>query len=247
MTADHKNHFRLTNFEGPLDLLLFLIKKNEVSIYDIPIAQITSQYLDFLEKESFSDIEKSSDFCLMAATLVYIKSRMLLPVDIDLDDELEDPRKELVEHLIEYQKYKKLTELIQQPQDEWIIEREKAQRSLPFDRDEPMWQKIEIWDLASTFSELMSNLIPDQIIDLYEEVSVNEKLTLIHEKILMQEEFPFTDIITRPNSLMDIVCAFIALLELVRSRVIAVYQNQLFGDILIRACVVKEIEHAVAD
>ncbi len=236
MPSDQKKDYQLNDFEGPLDLLLFLIKKNEVNIYDIPIAHITAQFLEFMRSSANRDLEDISEFYLMASTLLYIKSRMLLPVEIDLEDELEDPRQELVDRLIEYQKYKKLSELMSQKESEnqWIIEREKAQRNLPFDNAEPMWQEMEVWDLLTTFSKLMKGLTPERIIDLYEEVSVNEKLTLIRELLQDREEFPFTDIIIRPDSIMDIICAFLAILESVKFKVIKVFQNAMFGDIMIR-------------
>jgi segregation and condensation protein A len=104
--------FKLDQFEGPLDLLLFLIKKNDVNIYDIPIAEITEQYIQFIELATHISLEDLTDFYHLASTLIYIKSKMLLPIELDLDEELEDPRKELVAKLIEYQKFKKLTALM---------------------------------------------------------------------------------------------------------------------------------------
>jgi segregation and condensation protein A len=236
LSSEQKQQYQLQDFEGPLDLLLFLIKKNEVNIYDIPISHITTQFLEFMRAGESADLENISEFYLMASTLLYIKSRMLLPVEIDLDDELEDPRQELVERLIEYQKYKKLSELMMEKESEnqWIIEREKAQRNLPFDNQEPMWHEMEVWDLLTTFSKLMKGLTPERIIDLYEEVSVNEKLTLIRELLETRREFPFTDIIVRPDSIMDIICAFLAILESVKFKIIRIYQNNLFGDIMVR-------------
>ena len=109
MDIDAAATFRVNDFEGPLDLLLFLIKKNEVNIYDIPIASITEQYLAYLDYSVSGDLASLTDFYALAATLLYIKSRMLLPVEIAVDDEdIDDPRKELVDKLIEYQKFKKL-------------------------------------------------------------------------------------------------------------------------------------------
>ena len=249
MREVHQNQFHLEKFDGPLDLLLFLIKKNEVSIYDISIAQITAQYLDFMNSNMISDIDSACEFYLMAATLIYIKSKVLLPIEINLDDEIDDPWQELVEQLIEYQKYKKLTTLMieKKPQDEWIIEREPEQRNLPFDNSGAVWQEVDVWELLTAFSRIMSNLVPERIIDLYEEVSINEKLTLIREKIQTSGEFPFTEIVVRPDSTMDIICAFLALLELVKSRFVKIYQHQLFGDILIRARITEGGEGAVAN
>ena len=110
--------FRLQLFEGPLDLLLFLIKKNEVNIYDIPVAEITEQYLEYLTYATKLDLENLTEFHVMAANLLYIKSRMLLPVEIEADDDIEDPRQELVDKLIEYQKFKKLSELMEEKERE---------------------------------------------------------------------------------------------------------------------------------
>jgi segregation and condensation protein A len=173
----------------------------------------------------------------MATTLLYIKSRMLLPVEeSDDDEEWEDPRKELVDKLIEYQKYKKLTELMseQEQQAEWTLERRKKQPTLPFPEDEELWQQIDVWDLLQTFANIMSTLSPQRILDLYEEVSVNEKLSLIEEYLETRGEFLFTDLIVKPDSAMDVVCAFLALLEAVKAKRIRIYQNKLFGDIRIR-------------
>ncbi|AEF85112.1 ScpA/B protein [Treponema primitia ZAS-2] len=231
--AVHK--FRLKEFEGPLDLLLFLIKKNEVNLYDIPIAQITEQYLEYLHFANTLDLEDLTEFHAMAASLLYIKSRMLLPVELDLDDDADDPRQELVDKLIEYQKFKKLSELMEEKEKEaeWVMERKKLQRALPFVEDE-LWEKVDIWALVKTFSSLMSNVPSERIIDLYEEVSINEKTTLITEFLEQKGECNFTDLIVRNGSMMDIVCAFLAMLEAVKFRMITVYQNRMFGDILIR-------------
>ncbi len=231
------HRFKLDDFEGPLDLLLFLIKRSEINIYDIPISQITDQYLKFLEYSTRVDLENITEFYLLASTLLYIKSRMLLPVDVDLDEELGDPRQELVEKLIEYQKYKKLTELMREKEEEseWVVERVQKQRTLDFLEEEELWQELDVWDLLQTFSQLIGNLTPERVLDLYEEVSISEKITLIAELVSDRKEFKFTDLIVRPNSVMDVVCAFLAVLEQVRVRRIIILQNRMFGDIRIRA------------
>jgi segregation and condensation protein A len=228
-------NFKLNEFEGPLDLLLFLIRKNEINIYDIPVAQITEQYLEYLRRSNALDLEEASEFQIMAATLLYIKSRTLLPVEMEKDDDQADPRQELVERLIEYQKFKKLSELMEEKEreTEWIIERRKLQRTLPF-TEESLWEKMDIWDLLKTFSTLMSNLPGERIIDLYEEVSINEKITLLSELLETRGECSFTDLVVRRGSVMDRVCAFLAILEAVKTRMITVFQNRMFGDILIR-------------
>jgi segregation and condensation protein A len=229
--------FRLKDFEGPLDLLLFLIKKNEVSVYDIPVASITEQYLGYLDGDAGVDLDDLTEFYAMAATLLYIKSRMLLPLDVNLDDELEDPRRELIEKLIEYQKFKRLSELMERKEMEveWTVERKRMQRPLPFAEETELWDEIDVWDLLRSFSSLVTNLSSERIMDLYEEVSINEKTTLIRELLESKGSFSFTDLITRPQSTMDIVCAFLALLEAVKYRIITIYQHRLFGDIMIRS------------
>ena len=129
-----KNDFSLPQFEGPLALLLHLINKNEVNIYDIPISEITEQFLEYLDYVISPDLDNLVDFYAMAADLIYIKSRMLLPISEDdmEQEEIEDPRAELVEKLIEYQKYKKLTSLMEEKEEEteWFFERKKMQVSL---------------------------------------------------------------------------------------------------------------------
>jgi segregation and condensation protein A len=226
--------FKLQEFEGPLDLLLFLIRKNEINIYDIPIAQITEQYLQYLARAPELDLDEVSDFHAIAATLLLIKSRMLLPTEAEFEDE-EDPRQELVEKLIEYQKFKKLSGLMEEREREaeWMIERKRLQRALPFTEDE-LWEKADIWDLLKTFTGLMRHLPGERIIDLYEEVTVNEKITLLSELLENRGECRFTDLVVRNGSIMDIVCAFLALLESVKVRMVQVFQNRMFGDILIR-------------
>jgi segregation and condensation protein A len=231
-----KPSFKLEKFEGPLDLLLFLIKKSEVNIYDIPIAQITEQYIEYLSYATKIDLENITEFYILASTLLYIKSRMLLPIETDLDDEIDDPRTELVEMLIEYQKYKKLSELMEEKEKEaeWVIERKQAQSILPFPESD-FWEEAQVWDLFKIFSSMISSLSSERIIDLYEEVTINEKITLIRELLESQGEFVFTDLIKRGGSILEIVCSFLAILEMAKSRQILVYQNKLFGDIRIKA------------
>jgi segregation and condensation protein A len=239
--TERSRHFHIGQFDGPLDLLLFLIKKNEINIYDIPISQITEQYLEYLKLAVKIDLENITEFYLLAATLLYIKSRMLLPVEVDLSEEFEDPRRELVEKLIEYQRIRKLSEMMgeKERETEWIIERKNRQRVLPF-TDEELWTQIEVWDLLKTFSTIMSGLSAERIIDLYEEVSINEKISLINELLEEKKEFLFTDLIVRPDSIMDIVCAFLAILESVKAKRIGIFQNKLFGDIRIAAAETRQ-------
>jgi segregation and condensation protein A len=227
--------FRLKEFEGPLDLLLFLIKQNRVNLYDIPVAEITEQYIQYIRLSEKLEIDELSDFHVMAATLLYIKSRMLLPVEFDEGDEIEDPRRELVDQLIEYQKFKKLSELMEEKEREaeWVVERKKLQRVLPFDDDETLWKQADVWELLNTFSSLMPHLSGERVMDLREEVSINEKMALMTELVEQKGECSFTDLLVRKGSIMDIVCAFLAILEAVKFRLVTIYQHKLFGDIRI--------------
>ncbi len=234
---NHEGHrFHVGGFEGPLDLLLFLIRKNEINIYDIPIALITEQYMEYLKTLSTPELDDLTEFYLMAATLLHIKSRMLLPVPDDQLEDWEDPRKELIDKLIEHQKYRQLSEQLEKTYDqaEWSIERRKQERYLPFSEADN-WEEISVWDLLKCFSGIMKGLTPEAIINLYEEISINEKMALINEFLESKKQFNFFDIITKPDSPLDVVCAFLALLEMVKTKKVVVLQNKLFGDILIQA------------
>ncbi|MCL2229655.1 MAG: segregation/condensation protein A [Treponema sp.] len=232
-TKPDPRSFKLSEFEGPLDLLLYMIRKNEINIYDIPIAQITEQYIGYIRSIETMDLEDLTAFHTMAATLLYIKSRTLLPVEMD-DEFGEDPRAELVDRLIEYQKYKKLSELMvdKEKENEWLIERKRLQHNLPFS-DDDIWEKVDIWDLVKTFSSLTVNIPAERIIDLYEEITVNEKTALLFEYLENKGECRFTELIKRAGAL-DVVCAFLAVLEAAKMRLIIIFQHRLFGDILIR-------------
>lgn len=228
--------FKVGQFEEPLDLLLYLIKKNEINIYDIPIAEITEQYLDYLDYAVSIDLDNLTDFYSLAADLLLIKSRMLLPVEVDFDDEeLEDPRQELVDKLIEYQKFKKISELMEQKEEEneWSLERKKIQRILPFE-DEDLWEKVDSWDLYKVFSNLISSFSAEKILDMREDITINEKMTLMNEFFENKGECLFTDLIVRQGSLLDVVCAFMAILEAVKFKLAVIYQNRMFGDIKIK-------------
>lgn len=235
-----KRRFAVGEFEGPLDLLWFLIHKSEINIYDIPIAQITEQYLEYLDYAVQTDLGDLSEFYKWAAMLLNMKSKMLLPVEITYDDEeVEDPRQELVDKLIEYQKFKKLSELMEEKEEsaEWSFERSKIQRVLPFDERESDWEQIDTWDLLQQMQKLFKSMVSqysnEKILNMYEEISVNEKITLMNELFEKKNECMFTDLITREGNEMDIVCAFMAILEAVKFKMITIFQNKLFGDIKI--------------
>jgi len=242
VATEEKKAYRVGEFEGPLDLLWSLIRESKVNIYDIPIAQITEQYLEYLDYAIQTDLGDLSEFYSWAAKLIYIKSKMLLPVDVSFeDDDEEDPRQELVDKLIEYQKFKKLSSLMEEQEDnsEWNFERKKIQRVLPFEEAEEMWEEIDTWELLqqmqSLFKNMMGQYSNEKILNMYEEISVNEKITLMNEILEDRKECMFTELLTRPGNEMDIICAFMAILEAVKFKMIRILQNKLFGDIKICA------------
>lgn len=240
-TGETKRRFSAGEFEGPLDLLWSLIRENKINIYDIPVAQITDQFLDYLDYAVELDLQDLSEFYVMAAKLAHIKSRMLLPVEVSYEDDegMEDPREELVEQLIEYQKFKKLSTLMeeQEEQSEWSFERKKIERFLPFQDDEDQWEKMDAWallqDMQKTFRNL-TNVNPDErILNMNEDITTSEKIALMNELLDEKGECMFTDLITRRGSELDVVCAFMALLEAVKNHLAEIYQNRMFGDIKI--------------
>jgi segregation and condensation protein A len=228
--------FRINDFEGPLDLLLYMTRKNEVNICDIPIADITEQYLDYLRDAETMDLDDISEFHAMAATLLLIKSRTLLPVEMEDDEDMPDLRQELVEQLIEYQRFKKLSELMEEKEDggEWALERRKLQHNLPFN-DEELWEKIDIWSLLKSFTVLVRNVGREQVINLFEEITVNEKTALLLELLEKNGECRLSDLVVRTQSVMDIVCALLAILEAVKIKMIVILQHRMFGDIVIKS------------
>ncbi len=238
-----KRKFRVgERFDGPLDLLWSLIHEHEINIYDIPLAEITDQFLDYLDYAVELNLQDLSDFYLWAAKLVEIKSRMLLPVEVKYEDgeSMEDPRDELVEQLIEYQRFKKLSNLMeeQEEQSEWSFERKKIERYLPFENDEKLWEKVDPWSLLQDMQKIfrtLTNINPDEgIFNMNEdEITTNEKIALMTELLEKNGECMFTDLITRHGNKLDVICAFMALLEAVKNKLADIFQNRMFGDIKI--------------
>ncbi len=227
--------YSISQFEGPLDLLLHLIDKAQVSIYSIPIAEITDQFMEYLNMASRVDLDDLTEFYLMASHLLLIKSNMLIPHE-DTEEEIwDEDRQELVEQLLEYQKFKKYSALLSEAEesDSLLFYRKKSQFMLPFG-DEQLWKEVNVWDLLKTFSSLLSTVTHDKIFNVYEEVSVKQKLTLMNELFEYQETISFIDLIVHEDSRIDIICAFLAVLEAVKFRMIIIEQHALFGDIQLR-------------
>lgn len=228
--------FKTPAFEGPLDLLLFLIQKSKINIYDIPIALITEQFLEYLHasKDNY-DLNSISDFYKMAADLLYIKSRMLLPVDIDFDDEYDDPRQDLVERLLEYQKFRRYADLLESGiiQGDLFIERKKSSFMIPFE-DQDLFENVNVLQLLETYSNIMAKISPTKIFNVYEEVTVNEKLALMNEMFETVESITIEDIIIHLNQPLHIICSFLAILEACKYKMITIEQAIPFDTIIIR-------------
>ncbi len=233
--------FSTKTFEGPLELLLSLVRENKINIYDIPIAEITEQFLDYLDYAVELNLQDLSDFYAMAAKLVHIKSLMLLPVEVKYEDgeSMEDPREELVQQLIEYQRFKKLSVLMEEQEEqlEWSFDRKKIERVLPFEDDDSQWEKVDTWALLQDMQKIFRNITnvtgDERILNMSEDITPNEKIALMNELLDRKGECMFTDLITRKGNELDVVCAFMAILEAVKLKLADILQNKMFGDIKI--------------
>jgi len=233
-------NFRLDQYEGPLDLLLDLIRKQQINIYDIPIARITSQYLEFMNKAMELDIELSSDFVYMSATLIHIKSRMLLPKDPELEKIApeEDPRKELVDRLIEHERFKNAAEMLQQKRvvEEAIWSNPRIEEFLA--EDEGPALAVTIFDLVKTFQTVLERAKsrPSFQIDR-EDVSVPDMIRYLHhqiERVRKQGAISATALFESQRSRRAMICLFLAILELVKRQAVELTQGEAFGDIGLR-------------
>jgi len=224
---------RLDFFEGPLDLLLFLIRKKKINIHDIPIALITREYLTYLEQEQHINLEREAEFLLMAAILIYIKSQMLLPREKDYELE-EDPRQPLVSQLLDYERIKKISQLLRT--------REEAQSKLwsrknpPFSLSPPEEQidleEISIFDLAEKFFTLLK-MKEGQSVTLPEgkKFSLEEKIREILISLKKAQFLDFEEYFYSQSSLEEALISFFALLELIKRKVVIALQDNLFQPI----------------
>ncbi len=225
-------NIKLEAFEGPLALLMHLIEKSQIDIYNIPIAKVTEQYLDYLKTMEEFNIEVASEFLVMAATLLQIKSRMLLPRPVVTEataDEI-DPRQELVERLIEYRKYKQIAQLLNQLGDE----RDKYTFRLPqeFAKQFPLPEGLCLDDLLKAFAALWESTVPDFAVIAPEQVSVKDKMRDIMTLLRSNNgSLEFHKTIIRTGSRSEFIAAFLALLELIRLKQIVIYQEKQFSPI----------------
>ncbi len=228
---------KLEVFEGPLDLLLYLIKKDEVNIYDIPIAQITEQYLEYLDLIKLLDLDVVGDFLVMAATLMQIKSKMLLPPDpSEQAKEEEDPRDELVRRLLEYKKFKEAAddlrnkEMVRQdffrrtPDEEKIKEMKEEATEVYFEAN--------LFDLISAFANALKNVPKDVFYEVMkEEFTVEQKIHDILHLFLHRSSVFLTDLFAKARSKDEIIVTFMAILELIRLREVVAMQKGIFSEI----------------
>jgi segregation and condensation protein A len=224
-------------FEGPLDLLLHLIKVNEVDIYDIPIALITAQYLEYLDLMQELNLDIASEYLVMAATLAYIKSRLLLPSQTDLSEEKtgEDPRDELVRRLLEYQKFKQAAEQLGSKE---ILGRDVFARSAHEEIEEGEGgEDIEasLFDLMEALREILKKVeTQEKLLDFTrEKISLKDKMIEILEKLRDAEHILFEDLFSGYITRFEIIVTFVALLELIKNQKIRALQVQAFGSIRI--------------
>ena len=221
------------DFDGPLDLLLFLISKNDANIYDIPISLITEQFLGYIE-ENKTEIDDLADFYRMAAELLYIKTKLLLPHETELDEEYEDPRQDLVDRLIDYQKYRKYTDLLTgvDKGGRIYISRPENLFAIPFE-DKELFQGVTLSDLFRTFSDILKKPPPSKIFNIYQSVSVKEKRALMAELLEDREEINIEDLIVDFNNPLHVICSFMAILEAAKDHTIIFRQEKEYGTIYI--------------
>lgn len=236
ITEDYK--VSLEVFEGPLDLLLYLIKKDEVDIYDIPIGRITDQYMEYLNLMKVLDLNIAGDFIVMSATLMLIKSRMLLPAEersSEEEGEEEDPRWDLVRQLVEYKKFKDAADHLEELEMhmENVFGRESEHVELG-DAPEVDIRDASIFDLISSLNEALGRVQEEDLQEIFaEEYTVSQKVIYIVENLKIAKRLNITDLFTGMRSRMEMVCTFLAVLELIKLNRIMAVQEGHFGEIMV--------------
>ncbi|BCA80054.1 segregation/condensation protein A [Desulfuromonas sp. AOP6] len=226
---------KIENFEGPLDLLLHLIKKNEMDIYDIPMAAITAQYLAFIDAMKNLNLDVAGEFLLMAATLIHIKSRLLLPAseEEEQEEEEEDPRAELVRRLLEYQKYKDAAEMLdafpQLQRDVFVRDFLEPEAEVATETE---FEAVGIYELVEAFRFFLKEHpeAPAHEVDA-ERLSVTERIHGILDLFNSRENLLFTELFSEKPDRHEIVVTFLAMLELVKLRLLRLMQNEKHGPI----------------
>ena len=239
---------RLDSFSGPMDLLYHLIEKNEIDIYDIPIAELTDQYMEFISREENKNMDGMSEFVVMAADLIEIKSRMLLP-KVQTEEQEEDPREELVQKLLEYKKFKGVTEILQQRcetaskmffrEPDIIIPELSKRDELTV---EECLNGLTMEDLYRAFRDVMIRREKkvDRIRSGFKSVkhdnfTVDEKIVSLRSILKVTPRVKFYDMFTDTSTREEILVTLLALLELIRHHSVLIEQNDIFGEIMIYA------------
>jgi len=230
-------NFHLEQYDGPLDLLLDLIRKQQINIYDIPIAAITQQYLEYMQRALQLDIELSAEFVYMAATLIHIKSRMLLPKDPELEkiSPEDDPRQELVERLLEHERFKNAAEMLQQKKiiEEAVWSNPQIDQFLAEDSEPGL--SVTLFDLVKTLQVVLERAKNRPIYEVgKEDVSIPDMiryLEAVFRDLAKSDSLSVTELFERQGSRRAMLCLFLAVLELVRRQALALTQKDAFGDI----------------
>ena len=228
---------RIGNFEGPLDLLLHLIKKSEINIYDIPIALIAKQYLEYLEAMKDLNLTVAGEFLVMAATLLQIKSKMLLPVDelTEDDEDGPDPREELVRRLLEYKQFKDAARQLDNQERMWreLYSREHTP-PVEVESDEAPLEDISLFDLVDALKGILERNPGNRLLEIIpDNLTVRDRMNAILEALEGQESVTFSSLFESTTHRMVVIVTFLALLELIRLRTARVFQGENFGPILV--------------
>jgi segregation and condensation protein A len=225
-------------YEGPLDLLLDLIRKQDIDIYDIPIAKITAQYLAYVEKIRELDVNVAAEVIYMAAVLIHIKSKMLLPRDpMATEEEQEDPRNELVNRLLEHEKFRSAAQMLLQKQqiEEAVLTNPALKEFMEAEGTEPELA-ADVIDLVKTFQQVLERVRTRPVINVDDEtVTVGQMIDYVRRRLSLEDRpIRVKQLLMRVPSRQALVCMFLALLELVRLQAIQVRQERLFGEIAVR-------------
>jgi|TARA_B100000315_G_scaffold97865_1_gene89994 segregation and condensation protein A len=222
---------RLDIFEGPLDLLLYLIKKDHLNIYDISIADVVGQYLQFLEVMKLLDINLASEYLVMSANLINIKSKMLLPRPEEPQEPEEDPREELVRRLLEYEKFKEAADFLREKE----IERNKYfKRNTEGIKQHEVYIEASIFDLISAFKTAIKEVPKEMFFEIVnDEFTVEEKIHDLLHLLVKKEKIALGELFASAKNKLEIVVTFLAILELIKVKEIAAIQGGLFEPILI--------------
>src|SRR5436190_7704844 len=225
---------KLGDFAGPLDLLLFLIKQEQANIFDIPIARITEKYVEYIRLMKRLDISVAADFLVMAATLIEIKSKMLLPRDPSVaeDEEIDDPRQELVDRLLEYEKFKTAAGMLYERS---TIEQAVFPRG-PIESDDNNAEiDASVFDLLTVFQKIVARHVDEIKMEIHrEEVSLSDMIKTLKRRIFEENEVSLLKFFEEMHSKRELVTAFIAVLEIVRTEAVKLLQSTTFGDIILR-------------